>query len=106
VLRLKSQNRAHFSCAFIASSQFLGATLSIVSPNPESGLNMEVAVKEVSAEKVVNTRDPAIADDGKVRMGTMSPTFPPARAHPRPLADSGRLRMGTMSPTFPPPRTR
>jgi len=72
----------------------------------ESGLNMEVAVKSINAEKVVNTRDPATEDDGKVRMGTMSPSFPPARNRPANLADSGRLRMGTMSPTFPLSRPR
>lgn len=72
----------------------------------ESGLNMEVAVKSMSAEKVVNTRDPATEDNGKVRMGTMSPSFPPVRDRPANLADSGRLRMGTMSPTFLPARAR
>ena len=72
----------------------------------ESGLNMEVAVKSMSAEKVVNTRDPATEDNGKVRMGTLSPSFPPARVNPTPVADNGRLRMGTLSPTFPPARAR
>jgi hypothetical protein len=67
---------------------------------------MEVAVKEVSAEKVVNTRSPATEDDGMVRMGTMSPSFPPVRDRPANLTDSARLRMGTMSPTFPLSRDR
>jgi hypothetical protein len=67
---------------------------------------MERTVIEISANKVVNTPSPAIEDCGKVRMGTMSPTFPPVRIHPANLADDGRLRMGTMSPTFPPVRTR
>ena len=67
---------------------------------------MEMAVKELSAEKVVNTRDPGTEDDGKVRMGAMSPSFPPARARPANLADSGRLRMGAMSPSSPLSRTR
>ena len=67
---------------------------------------MEVAVKEVSAEKVVSSRSPAAEDNGKVRMGTLSPSFPPVRDKPANLADAGRLRMGTMSPTFPLSRTR
>jgi hypothetical protein len=67
---------------------------------------MEVAVKSTSAEKVVNTPGPATGDDGKVRMGTMSPTFPPVRDRPANSADTGRLRMGTMSPTFPLSRNR
>ena len=81
-------------------------TLNIGPATDESGLNMEVAVKDVGAEKVVTIRSPAIAYDGKVRMGTMSPTFPPVRDRPANLADTGRLRMGTLSPTFPPSRTR
>jgi hypothetical protein len=70
---------------------------------------MEVAVKETGAEKVVvsrSSRSPATEDDGKLRMGAMSPSFPPVRDKPANLADSGRLRMGAMSPTLPPSRTR
>jgi hypothetical protein len=67
---------------------------------------MEASVKETGSEKVVHSPSPAIADNGKLRIGTMSPSFPPARATPAKLGDSGRLRMGTLSPTFPPARTR
>jgi len=63
-------------------------------------------VKEISADKVARIPGPATKDDGKVRMGTLSPSFPPVHARPANLADSGRLRMGTLSPTFPPARTR
>jgi len=63
-------------------------------------------VKEISAEKVTPRSRPATQDNGKVRMGTLSPSFPPVRDRPANLADSGRLRMGTLSPTFPPVRTR
>ena len=63
-------------------------------------------MKNIPAEKVVNTRHPGAEDDGKVRMGTMSPSFPPVRGRPANLDDTGRLRMGTMSPTFPLGRTR
>jgi hypothetical protein len=63
-------------------------------------------VKELASYKVADTPDPAIQDNGKVRMGLMSPSFPPARDKPANMADSGRLRMGTLSPTFPPVRIR
>jgi hypothetical protein len=62
---------------------------------------MEVAVKSIRAEKVVNTQGPATEDDGKVRIG-----FPSVRDKPANLADSGRLRMGTLSPSFPLSRPR
>jgi hypothetical protein len=62
-------------------------------------------VKELGSEKVARGSTSATQDDGKVRMGTMSPSFPPVHASPANLADSGRLRMGTLSPTFPEART-
>jgi len=61
-------------------------------------------VKSIGPDKVARTPNPATQDNGQVRMGTMSPTFPPARNKPTEVADSGRLRMGTLSPTFPPVR--
>src|SRR5262245_8050162 len=67
---------------------------------------MEKIVTEISAEKVVHIPGPATQDSGKVRMGTMSPTFPPVHTKPANLTDGGRLRMGTMSPSFPPGRIR
>ena len=66
-------------------------------------------MKETIAEKVViirSGRSPVAEDDGKLRMGAMSPSFPPVRDKPANLADSGRLRMGAMSPMLPPSRTR
>jgi hypothetical protein len=65
---------------------------------------MEADVTPTCAEKVQSTSSPGTKDSGKIRIGTLSPTFPPARAKPDNVADSGRLRMGTLSPTF--PRTR
>jgi len=62
-------------------------------------------VKSIGSDKVVHRPDPATQDNGKVRMGTMSPDFPPVRNKPARVADSGRLRIGTMSPTFPRSRT-
>ena len=67
---------------------------------------MEKTVTHSDLEKVARASNPAIQDTGKLRIGTMSPTFPPVRVAPADLADSGRLQMGTMSPTFPPARTR
>jgi len=54
----------------------------------------------------VTSRTPAreIDDKGKVRIGDMSPGFPPLRTTPAATKDSGRVRIGDMSPGFPPPR--
>jgi hypothetical protein len=67
---------------------------------------MEASVKEIGPQKVEPTSSPATQDNGKIRMGTLSPSFPPVRDRPANAADSGRLRMGTLSPTFPPVRIR
>ena len=58
---------------------------------------MNVAVKVTPSE----TRD-----SGKVRMGSLSPSFPAVRATPVQTADSGKVRMGSLSPSFPAVRTR
>jgi hypothetical protein len=63
-------------------------------------------VKTIGADKVTPPPGATTQDNGKVRMGTLSPSFPPARNTPANTADTGRLRMGTLSPTFPPVRTR
>jgi hypothetical protein len=64
-------------------------------------------VKNIGQEKVVTAASPATQDSGRVRIGTVSPTFPPVRGdRPATLADNGQVRMGTVSPTFPPVRTR
>ena len=81
-------------------------SLNIVPATDESGLNMEVAVKPVKEEKVVNTEGPATEGHGKVRMGAMSPSFPVVCDRPASLADSGRVRTGAMSPSFPLSRPR
>jgi hypothetical protein len=70
------------------------------------GPNMEATVTEIGAEKVLTTRNPAIADSGKVRLGLLSPSFPPVRTAPRGAADNGQVRIGLMSPSFPLSRTR
>jgi hypothetical protein len=64
-------------------------------------------VKNISPEKAVTVGNRATQDNGRVRIGTVSPTFPSVRGDtPATLADSGQVRMGTVSPTFPPVRTR
>ena len=60
---------------------------------------MEKAVKEISTVKIPAL---AIKDKGAVRMGYMTPAFPPVRAAPTPVADEGKVRMGYMTPAFPP----
>jgi hypothetical protein len=65
---------------------------------------------EAQMKADINTlpaRDPfrEIADNGKVRIGDMSPNFPPPRTTPGAAEDSGKVRIGDMSPGFPPPRT-
>jgi hypothetical protein len=54
-----------------------------------------------SAKQVLQTPAPQIQDEGWVRIGTMSATFPPARVAPPNVGDARRIQMGTMSPTFP-----
>jgi len=64
---------------------------------------LEKTVKEISTVKIPT---PAIKDQGTVRMGLVSPAFPPVRATPANLADGEKVRIGLVSPTFPPARAR
>lgn len=64
---------------------------------------MEKNVKEISAVKM---SPPAIKDHGTVRMGLVSPAFPPVRATPANVADGEKVRIGLVSPAFPPVRAR
>jgi hypothetical protein len=63
-------------------------------------------VTEIGAEKVLTTRNPATDDSGKVRLGLLSPSFPPVRTTPPSAADKGQVRIGLLSPSFPLSRTR
>jgi hypothetical protein len=63
-------------------------------------------VKQTSAEKLVSTPSHATSDNGKVRLGLMSPSFPRVRVEPTDVADNGQVRLGLMSPSFPRTRTR
>jgi hypothetical protein len=67
---------------------------------------MEDTVKEIRADKVVRTRNPETEDSGKVRLGLLSPLFPPVRSEPGNVADGGKVRLGLTSPTFPPVPSR
>jgi hypothetical protein len=42
------------------------------------------------------------SDSGRVRMGSSSPAFPPARGGPANTSDTGKIRIGSSSPAFPP----
>jgi hypothetical protein len=67
------------------------------------GQNPEVTVKEINTVKIPTL---TIKDDGRVRIGVMTPLFPPVRSEPENVADGGKVRLGVMSPTFPPVRSR
>jgi hypothetical protein len=47
-----------------------------------------------------------IADSGKIRIGDVSPAFPPARGRPGNISDTGKVRIGDLSPSFAPPRSK
>jgi hypothetical protein len=64
---------------------------------------LEKTVKEISTVKIPT---PAIKDHEAVRMGYMSPAFPPVRMEPASAGDKGKVRMGYMTPAFPPARAR
>ena len=64
---------------------------------------MERTVKEMSTVKVPT---PAIKDEGLVRMGLVSPAFPPVKATGREVADNGKVRIGLVSPSFPRARVK
>jgi hypothetical protein len=42
-----------------------------------------------------------VQDSGKVRMGSLSPSFPAPRSEKIETSDSGKVRMGSLSPAFP-----
>jgi hypothetical protein len=47
-----------------------------------------------------------ISDGGRVRIGSSSPAFPPARGAPANTSDTGKIRIGSSSPAFPPVQSR
>ena len=42
-----------------------------------------------------------ISDSAKIRIGSMSPAFPPVRGRPANSSDTGKVRIGNLSPAFP-----
>ncbi len=64
---------------------------------------MSATVKEISTVKIP-TR--TVKDDGRVRIGVMTATFPAVRGEPANVAESGKVQLGVMSPAFPPARAR
>jgi hypothetical protein len=63
-------------------------------------------MKKFETDKVVPSSTSAIEDAGLVRMGFLSPAFPPVGSAPPKVADNGKVRTGFLSPAFPPVRTR
>jgi len=63
-------------------------------------------VRRIETDKVFRAPTPAIRDAGMVRMGFVSPAFPPVRSTPANVADNGNVQMGFVSPAFPPAASR
>ena len=64
---------------------------------------MSATVKEAITVKL---QPFTIKDNGKARIGMISPAFPPIRAEPENVGDGGKVRIGMISPAFPPVRSR
>ena len=47
-----------------------------------------------------------ISDSGQLRIGSLSPAFPPARSTGTDLKDTGKVRIGSLSPAFAATRTK
>jgi hypothetical protein len=47
-----------------------------------------------------------ISDSGQLRIGSLSPAFPPVRSTGTELKDTGKVRIGSLSPAFTPTRTK
>jgi hypothetical protein len=67
---------------------------------------LEANMKKMETHEVVHSSIPGTEDTGTVRMGFLSPAFPPARSAPAQVADDGKVRTGFLSPAFPPTRSR
>jgi hypothetical protein len=59
---------------------------------------MEKTVKDIGTVKIPT---PAIEHNGTVRMGMMTPPFPPVHAKPTGVVHKGNIRVGSFSPLFP-----
>jgi hypothetical protein len=67
----------------------------------------EALMTRIETDERTPVKVPArdIDDRAKVRMGSMSPSFPAAKPAAEHFADAGRIEMGSISPAFPPVRT-
>jgi hypothetical protein len=63
-------------------------------------------VSRLGAGEVVKLPAAEVRDNGVVRIGTATPSFPPVRVAPPKVADREQVRIGTATPSFPPLRTR
>ncbi|MGI9492925.1 MAG: hypothetical protein ACR2QF_11055 [Geminicoccaceae bacterium] len=48
----------------------------------------------------IESPSPEIEDNGKVRIGGVSPSFQPIKVSPRAVQDSGKVRIGGTSPAL------
>jgi len=54
-----------------------------------------------SGSKVTVKRPvPSVEDNGKVRLGYLSPSLPPVRVAPANVKDEGKVRLGYLSPSL------
>lgn len=61
---------------------------------------MEADVRKSGLKKTVKAPVQAIKDSGKVRLGYLSPSFPPVRVAPANIRDEKKVRLGYLSPSF------
>jgi len=62
---------------------------------------MKAIRKQLEVAMQVKLSPSQVQDNGKVRMGMLSPSFPAPQTGKTETADSGKVRMGMLSPTFP-----
>jgi hypothetical protein len=67
---------------------------------------LEALMNNIDTREAAATRLPTqdIDDSHKVRMGSMSPSFPAVQRTAVSFADTGKIRTGSLSPSFPPAR--
>jgi hypothetical protein len=78
--------------------------LSSIVGAPFEAREAEEAMRKVNSNKIAQRPVPAIEDNGKVRLGFLSPSLPPVRVAPANTEDQGKVRLGFLSPSLPPVR--
>jgi hypothetical protein len=63
-------------------------------------VTVEAIMQKSGSKETVKAPVPAIKDSGKIRLGFMSPSFPPVRVAPADVEDKKKVRLGFMSPSF------